>query len=305
MGVSNLGDLVATAQLDISPFIGNTRQLQLYLRGVDNALKTSENSVKGYSDKLSGLKQVYNQTGMALNDYKKLLDKQTATFNNIKKEVGDLSTASSEHKQQLVASQSAMMATASRVAELQNKYDALGKEIATLSSGWMSFSNELVKSGNELTKIGNKASGVGKALTLGLTTPIVTGVGYITKLAVEYESAFAGVKKTVSETNTTSYEKLSKDFREMSKTLPATASDIARVAEVAGQLGIEADNITGFTKVMIDLGESTNLSATSAAESLAKFANITKLAPENYSRLGASIVDLGKSYCPVVKKLTA
>jgi hypothetical protein len=75
MGVSNLGDLVATAQLDISPFIGNTRQLQLYLRGVDNALKTSENSVKGYSDKLSGMKQVYNQTGMALNDYKKLLDK--------------------------------------------------------------------------------------------------------------------------------------------------------------------------------------------------------------------------------------
>jgi hypothetical protein len=188
---------------------------------------------------------------------------------------------------------------------VQNALGALGKEIATLSSGWMSFSNELIKSGNELTNIGNKASGVGKALTLGLTTPIVTGVGYITKLAVEYESAFAGVKKTVDETNTTSYEKLSKDFREMSKTLPATASDIARVAEVAGQLGIEADNITGFTKVMIDLGESTNLSATSAAESLAKFANITKLAPENYSRLGASIVDLGKSYCPVVKKLAA
>lgn len=194
MGVSNLGDLVATAQLDISPFIGNTRQLQLYLRGVDNALKTSENSVKGYSDKLSGLKQVYNQTGMALNDYKKLLDKQTATFNNIKKEVGDLNTASSEHKQQLVASQSAMMATASRVAELQNKYDALGKEIASLSSRWLSFGNELSKSGEELTNIGNKASGVGKALTLGLTTPIVTGVGYITKLAIEYESAFAGVK---------------------------------------------------------------------------------------------------------------
>lgn len=305
MGVSNLGDLVATAQLDISPFIGNTRQLQLYLRGVDNALKTSENSVKGYSDKLSGLKQVYNQTGMALNGYKKLLDKQTATFNNIKKEVGDLNTAESEHKQKLVASQSAMMATASRVAELQNKYDALGREIASLSSRWLSFGNELSKSGEELTNIGIKASGVGKALTLGLTTPIVSGVGYITKLAIEYESAFAGVKKTVDETSTTSYEKLSKDFREMSKTLPATASDIARVAEVAGQLGIEADNITGFTKVMIDLGESTNLSATSAAESLAKFVNITKMAPENYGRLGASIVDLGNNFATTEEDIIA
>lgn len=305
MGVSNLGDLVATAQLDISPFIGNTRQLQLYLRGVDNALKTSENSVKGYSNKLSGLRQVYDQTGMALNDYRKLLDKQTVAFNNAKKEVGDLETASSENKQTLVSAQSAMMATASRVAELQNKYNALGKEIASLSSRWLSFGNELSKSGEELTKIGNKASGVGEALTLGLTTPIVSGVGYITKLAIEYESAFAGVKKTVDETSTTSYEKLSKDFREMSKTLPATASDIARVAEVAGQLGIEADNITSFTKVMIDLGESTNLSATSAAESLAKFANITKLAPENYSRLGASIVDLGNNFATTEEDITA
>lgn len=305
MGVSNLGDLVATAQLDISPFIGNSRQLQLYLRGVDKALKTSESSVKGYSDKLSGLKQVYNQTGMALNDYRKLLEKQTVAFNNAKKEAGDLETANEKQKQTLVATQSAMMATASRVAELQNKYNALGKEIASLSSGWMSFGNELVKSGNELTKIGQKASGVGKALTLGLTTPIVTGVGYITKLAIEYESAFAGVKKTVDETTTTSYEKLSSDIREMSKILPATASDIAKVAEVAGQLGIKADDITDFTKVMIDLGESTNLSATTAAESLAKFANITKLAPENYSRLGASIVDLGNNFATTEADITA
>ncbi|WP_105128080.1 phage tail tape measure protein, partial [Streptococcus suis] len=88
--------------------------------------------------------------------------------------------------------------------------------------------------------------------------------GYAVKAAAQYESAFAGVKKTVDETATTSYEKLSNSIRQMSKELPASAVEIANVAEVAGQLGIKADNITDFTKVMIDLGESTNMSATVA-----------------------------------------
>ncbi|WP_105179561.1 phage tail tape measure protein, partial [Streptococcus suis] len=91
---------------------------------------------------------------------------------------------------------------------------------------------------------------VGKSLTIGLTTPIVTGAGYAVKAAAQYESAFAGVKKTVDETATTSYEKLSNSIRQMSKELPASAVEIANVAEVAGQLGIKADNITDFTKVM-------------------------------------------------------
>lgn len=51
-----------------------------------------------------------------------------------------------------------------------------------------------------------------------------------------------------------------------------------------------------FTRVMIDLGESTNLSSTEAASALAKFANITNMSAKNYSNLGSVIVALGNNF---------
>ena len=41
----------------------------------------------------------------------------------------------------------------------------------------------------------------------------------------------------------------------MSKEIPSSAEDIAAVAESAGQLGIQTDNILGFTRTIIDLGK--------------------------------------------------
>jgi len=47
---------------------------------------------------------------------------------------------------------------------------------------------------------------------------------------------------------------------------------------------------------MIDLGESTNMEAQEAASSLAKFSNITGVASDSYSRLGATVVSLGNNF---------
>lgn len=50
-----------------------------------------------------------------------------------------------------------------------------------------------------------------------------------------------------------------------------------------------------FTRVMIDMGNSTNLTAEEAATSLAKFTNITGLSNSQVGRLGATVVDLGNN----------
>lgn len=113
---------------------------------------------------------------------------------------------------------------------------------------------------------------------------------------INFESAFAGVKKTVDETADVSYADLEKQLRDMALEVPSTIEEISGVAEAAGQLGIEAPQIESFTRTMIDLGESTNLSAEMAASELAKFANITKLSKDEYGNLGAAIVDLGNNY---------
>lgn len=130
-------------------------------------------------------------------------------------------------------------------------------------------------------------------LTLGAgITALSVGAG---KAAMDWESAWAGVLKTNDGTSE-QIQQLEGDLRGLAKTLPATHSEIAAVAEAAGQLGVGIDDVSSFTKVMIDLGESTNLSAEEAATSIARFANITGLALSDVDQLGSALVGLGNNF---------
>lgn len=128
------------------------------------------------------------------------------------------------------------------------------------------------------------------------TQAAILGVGAATAyMGMEFESAFAGVKKT-TEATAQEYAQIRGDILRMTREIPAAGTEISTVAEAAGQLGIEKENLLAFTRVMIDLGESTNLAAEEGASALAKFANITRMDPGDYSRLGSTIVDLGNNF---------
>ena len=59
----------------------------------------------------------------------------------------------------------------------------------------------------------------------------------IINTAIEYETAFAGVRKTVDATEE-EFTQLSDRLREMSKTIPVAAKDLAGIQELAGQRGV-------------------------------------------------------------------
>lgn len=125
-------------------------------------------------------------------------------------------------------------------------------------------------------------------------TAAVSMIGGISAAGISFESAFAGVKKTVNAT-AEELDALKNGIRDMAKETPATATEIAGIAESAGQLGIETKNILGFTRTMADLGVATNLAGEEAASTLAKFANITQMPQEQFSNLGSTIVALGNN----------
>ena len=155
---------------------------------------------------------------------------------------------------------------------------------------------EIVKSTmktDEMKKAQERLHGVMNVVKVALLT-VAVGLGLATKAAVDYESAFAGVRKTVDGTEMELAE-MSDGIRELSKDIPVAANDLALIAENAGQLGIKKDSILGFTRVMADLGVATNLTGEEAAQTLAKFANITQMPQNEFDRLGSTIVDLGNN----------
>lgn len=121
---------------------------------------------------------------------------------------------------------------------------------------------------------------------------VVAGLGLAAKAAIDWESAFAGVRKTVDGSDQ-EIAALEGELRNLARTLPATHEEIAGVAEAAGQLGIKRQDIAKFTKTMVDLGETTNLTADEAATALAKFSNIMGVASKDADRLGSTLVALG------------
>lgn len=112
--------------------------------------------------------------------------------------------------------------------------------------------------------------------------------------AISWESAFAGVAKTVDATDS-EIRSLEKGLIDMSLRLPATRAEIAGVAEAAGALGIATPFIEDFTEVMIGLGEATNLTADEAATQLAQFANIMGTSQDQFEDLADTLVHLGNN----------
>lgn len=113
--------------------------------------------------------------------------------------------------------------------------------------------------------------------------------------SIEFESAMAGVAKTTDMTQAELGD-MANAIQDLSTRIPATTTEIAGVAEAAGQLGIAKDDILAFSEVMVNLGVATNLSSDEAASALAKFANVVGMSADNYERLGSTIVDLGNNF---------
>jgi TP901 family phage tail tape measure protein len=178
--------------------------------------------------------------------------------------------------------------------KLHGELQRVNKELAVQSSSWTTAGQALEKAGGKIQSIGKGMESAGKSLTKNVTLPLVAAGGLAFKTAMDYESAFAGVIKTVDATDQ-ELAKLSDGIRDMAKEMPMAATEIAGIAEAAGQLGIEVPNIMGFTRVMADLGVATNMSAETAATSLARLANITQMPQTEFDKLGSTIVALGNN----------
>ena len=141
---------------------------------------------------------------------------------------------------------------------------------------------------------GAAAAGFGGAVTVGM--------GTAARAAIQWQSDWTGVLKTVDGTKS-QLSSLETGLRGLAKNLPSTHTEIAAVAEAAGQLGIKTGNVLSFTKTMIDMGESTNLSADEAATSLSRLANIMGTNQNDFGKMGASIVGLGNNFATTEREI--
>ncbi len=245
------------------------------------------------------VKSLASQMGSSMSAFQKSI----TTSKALEQQLESLKNKSTLLEQQIEKNTEKYGADSTNVIRLKTQYQNLQAEIANteaelkkLGGTWGAVGAQFEAIGSKLTSIGNKMTSVGDTLTKKVSVPLA-GLGAASvKSFADWESAFAGVMKTVDETATTTYEDLAEGIKQMSTETAASKEEIAGVAEAAGQLGVGADDILKFTKTMVMMGDSTNLSAEEAATALARISNITGEPLKNIDKLGASIVALGNSF---------
>jgi TP901 family phage tail tape measure protein len=167
------------------------------------------------------------------------------------------------------------------------------------------------ETGDRIGRIGSNFQNVGRDLTIGVTVPLVAAAGAVVKFGSDFETGFAGVRKTVDGVIdstgklTVIGEEIRLGIRKMAQEIPATVDEINKIAEAAGQLSVKSDQILKFSKVMVDLGNSTNLAGEEGAKSLARFAAIVQMPLEQIDKLGSTIAALDISAATSAQEITA
>lgn len=278
--------------------------LRLTLEGGDEftrQLKDAQHASKLAAGELKLLREQTKFTGQGtkelgdrvkfLSDRYKAQEAELKANNELLRKAREMHGANSEEVRKLEQKE-VQLKTA--LEKTSNQLDWANQKLEEQQSKLFQVGQSLQDFGEKWTKAGTKMKDVGRSMTRHVTAPIMAGMGLSVKAAMDFESAMTGVQKTTNLTGP-ELDALGESIRNMAKELPSSTTDIAAVAEAAGQLGIEKDNIMDFTKVVIDLANATNIVGEQGAQDMARFANIMGMSQKDFDRFGSTIVDLGNN----------
>ena len=256
-------------------------------------------SVKAYGNHLNTLKTNMSEQRVVLRELITQYNHVANAQGRDSQEARELSSAITQQKIKMNELESELDQTTQSYKQLETE-QRNAQRLA--SSGFGRSIQSVNKYKDSIRNVGSTMRSVGSTSMLYMTMPAVAGMGTAIKSSIDWEQALAGVAKTTNMSGS-ELNKMGNEITKMSNTMPFAATEIAGVAEAAGQLGIKKQDITSFTKTMMNLGVATNLTADEAATEFARFANAANMPIKDVDRLGSTVVALGNSTATTEKEI--
>ena len=270
-------------------------QLKEATKGAAQAERIIQKSQEKGAEVTRQVEKASEKYSRELRDMKGLLDQgqiSQETFNRATKQSKDALTQSSSAFR---LAETSAQKYEREVRDLKMALDVGAISQRQYSQNLRLASKEYRQAGNAASKYGRQLQSIGTSGLLRITLPII-GLGAASVAAgTQIQTAFGGVRKTVNATEE-QIQGLKQQFEDFitQDNAPFDLTELLGTAEVAGQLGINFDNIFDFTKVVENLKLASNLGE-DAASSLARIANITNLPQTQFSNLASTIVALGNT----------
>lgn len=176
-----------------------------------------------------------------------------------------------------------------RVGELRREYDQLGQTIAKINrkrSLVADLQQQKQAHYDRRRAIKDEFWGAAGA---------VAGVAFPVKLAVEFESAMADVKKVVDFDTPKQFKEIEQDILRLTRTIPMAGTELAKITASGGQLGVARKDLPKFTETIAKMSVAFDMAADQAGDSMAKLANVYQIPIDQIGKLGDAVNHLSNS----------
>lgn len=176
-----------------------------------------------------------------------------------------------------------------RVGELRREYDQLGQTIAKINR-----KRSLVADLQQQKQAHYDRRRALKDEFFG-AAGAVAGVAFPVKLAVEFESAMADVKKVVDFDTPRQFKEMEQDILRLTRTIPMAGTELAKITASGGQLGVARKDLPKFTETIAKMSVAFDMAADQAGDSMAKLANVYQIPIDQIGKLGDAVNHLSNS----------
>lgn len=316
-----------SALRDISNSIDRNKEdlksAQKSMEGRKKLTETSSTSVKSLSKEVQELslkkqKLISEMEKLKTSGNPEVFSKYESKLKQVdsalKEKTSSLSKARTENKKYAKELSDAQK----EVSKLDVSIGALGKKFDELSSKKSKFSGfknafNLKNQSNNINnlydkfennknkysgfnKLGNTIQGVGKKLTLGVSVPVVAGLGASLKTGIDFESALSSVEGTLgSKATAEGMELLKQKAMEMGRNTTKSASESANAMEYMALAGWNTQQIIGGIEPILRMSEAGK----------ADLATTSDLVTDSMSALGIQVNELGGFLDKVSKTSTS
>ncbi|MHC3931058.1 UNVERIFIED_CONTAM: phage tail tape measure protein [Wolbachia endosymbiont of Nasonia longicornis] len=275
----------------------NIRKLDSSLKSVSkfkqlgSDVLTSRRSWKGFEDQVKSLaKQM------------KAVEKPSKT---LKAEFDKAKTSATKAKEAYLKKRDALHSfneevrkSGRNIKSLVNDQYKLGSSIEVLKGKYGKLGSAIRSHQSFLASKAHFKSQIIETIGLGLTlaAPI--------KVAIDFESAMADVKKVVKfDDETKEVDKFAQKLKEMSRTIPLSAAELAQIAASGGQLGIDKNDLIKFTTVVAKMTTAFDMSAEEAGNAIAKISNVYGIKVDGMENVGNIINHLSDNTAAKAKEM--
>lgn len=281
------------------------KALQDQQRSVDRfkqtqtALEKTQQTLKGYRDELKELQKI-EKSGNTLTDT------QIKKMSSLEQGIRRLKSTEASQRNELNAHTQALSKAGFNVDKVAKGVDRLTQEESDLKNKIHQTTMELNKRRVELDKnnesqkrftkiqsalqkgsdFAKKSMVVASAATVAMVVPV--------KLAIDYESSMADVKKVFNGTEA-EFKSINTEILDMSTRLPMAAKDIAAIVAAGAQSGIASKELTTFAETAVKMGVAFDISAEQSGQSMAELRTAFRMSQDQVTTLSDQINYLGNN----------